>query len=84
MFNSLRTAFRPFQNNNIYLVPASLGDLVIFAFGSDGTLDNPACHEESEIATACGFNSANHFSRHFKERYGDTPFGVRGKKVTST
>lgn len=37
-----------------------------------------------EVATACGFNSTKQFSRHFKERYGDTPFGVRGKKVIAT
>jgi len=33
-----------------------------------------------EVAMACGFNSANVFSRHFKKRYGETPFGVRGKR----
>lgn len=33
-----------------------------------------------EVAMACGFNSANVFSRHFKDRYGETPFGLRGKR----
>lgn len=33
-----------------------------------------------DVAAACGFNSANVFSRRFKERYGETPFGVRGKR----
>ena len=33
-----------------------------------------------EVAMACGFNSAHVFSRHFKNRYGDSPFGVRGKR----
>lgn len=33
-----------------------------------------------EVAAACGFNSAGVFSRHFKDRYGETPFGARGKR----
>jgi len=33
-----------------------------------------------EVAMACGFRSAHGFSRHFKERYGETPSGVRGKR----
>jgi transcriptional regulator GlxA family with amidase domain len=33
-----------------------------------------------EVAMAAGFNSANVFSRHFKARYGDTPYGARGKR----
>ncbi|MDR3766605.1 MAG: AraC family transcriptional regulator [Butyricicoccus sp.] len=31
-----------------------------------------------EISSACGFNSANYFSRKFKETYGYTPSQVRG------
>lgn len=32
-----------------------------------------------EIAMAAGFNSNNVFSRHYKERYGETPYGHRGR-----
>jgi len=32
-----------------------------------------------EIAMAAGFNSRNVFSRHYKERYGETPYGHRGR-----
>jgi|TARA_R110002072_G_scaffold178338_1_gene334379 transcriptional regulator GlxA family with amidase domain len=32
-----------------------------------------------EIAMAAGFNSSNLFSRHYKERYGETPYGHRGR-----
>lgn len=31
-----------------------------------------------EVSTACGFNSSSVFSRHFKVRYGETPYRVRG------
>ena len=33
----------------------------------------------TEIAMAAGFNSSNVFSRRYKERYGDTPHGHRGR-----
>ncbi|MCK0151605.1 GlxA family transcriptional regulator [Marivita sp. S6314] len=33
-----------------------------------------------EVSTAVGFNSVNVFSRHFKARYGETPYGARGKR----
>ncbi len=33
-----------------------------------------------EIAIAVGFNSANIFTRHFKARYGETPYGARGRR----
>ena len=33
-----------------------------------------------EVTTAAGFNSTSVFSRHFKERYGETPYGARGKR----
>ncbi len=32
-----------------------------------------------EIAMATGFNSGNVFSRHYKARYGETPYGHRGR-----
>lgn len=32
-----------------------------------------------EIVMASGFNSRNVFSRHYKERYGETPYGHRGR-----
>jgi AraC-like DNA-binding protein len=32
----------------------------------------------TEIAMAAGFNSRNVFSRLYKERYGETPYGHRG------
>ncbi|MEZ5676387.1 MAG: GlxA family transcriptional regulator [Thalassovita sp.] len=32
-----------------------------------------------DVATASGFNSADLFSRHFRARYGETPFGARTK-----
>ncbi|WP_425038672.1 GlxA family transcriptional regulator [Primorskyibacter sp. S187A] len=32
-----------------------------------------------EIAVAAGFNSNNVFSRHYKARYGETPYGHRGR-----
>lgn len=32
-----------------------------------------------DVSVAAGFNSSSVFSRHFKERYGETPFGHRGR-----
>ncbi|MDF3416099.1 GlxA family transcriptional regulator [Sulfitobacter sp. M57] len=32
-----------------------------------------------EIAVAAGFNARSLFSRHYKERYGETPYGHRGR-----
>ena len=32
-----------------------------------------------EVSMAAGFNSDNLFSRHFKARYGETPYGHRGR-----
>lgn len=36
-----------------------------------------------EVSMAAGFNSDNVFSRHFKTRYGETPYGHRGRIKTS-
>ncbi len=33
-----------------------------------------------EVATAAGFNSTDLFSRHFKARYGETPYGTKGRR----
>ncbi len=33
-----------------------------------------------EVAIASGFSSANVFTRHFKTRYGETPYGARGRR----
>jgi len=33
-----------------------------------------------DVATAAGFQSVGVFSRHFKARYGETPYGTRGKR----
>lgn len=33
-----------------------------------------------EVATAVGFNSTSVFARHFKARYGETPYGARGRR----
>ncbi len=38
-------------------------------------------HTITEIAFACGFNSAAHFTRAFRERYGTTPTGHRRKHL---
>lgn len=35
-----------------------------------------------EVAMAAGFNSNSIFSRHYKERYGETPYGHRGRLRT--
>lgn len=35
-----------------------------------------------EVTMASGFNSNNVFSRHYKERYGETPYGHRGRLKT--
>ena len=37
-----------------------------------------------EVAMAAGFNSNGVFSRHYKERYGETPYGDRGRTNTKT
>ncbi|WP_323763961.1 helix-turn-helix domain-containing protein [Marinovum sp.] len=34
----------------------------------------------TEIAVACGFNDVSLLARHFKARFGETPYGKRGKK----
>ena len=45
---------------------------------SDMCLNGPDIATRSEIAMAAGFNSRNVFSRLYKERYGETPYGHRG------
>ena len=35
-----------------------------------------------QVSMAAGFNSDNVFSRHFKARYGETPYGHRGRNNT--
>ena len=37
-----------------------------------------------EVSMAAGFNSDNVFSRHFKARYGETPYGHRGRIRTKS
>lgn len=37
-----------------------------------------------EVAMAAGFNSNGVFSRHFKTRYGETPYGHRGHKKSNS
>ncbi|MEP3944567.1 GlxA family transcriptional regulator [Ascidiaceihabitans sp.] len=37
-----------------------------------------------EVAMAAGFNSDSVFSRHFKSRYGETPYGHRGRTKDKT
>jgi len=41
-------------------------------------------HTITEIAFACGFNSAAHFTRAFREHYGTTPTGHRRRHLAST
>lgn len=38
-------------------------------------------HTMTEIAFACGFNSAAHFTRAFRERFGTTPTGYRKRHL---
>ncbi len=37
-----------------------------------------------DVAIAAGFNSSSVFSRHFKERYGETPYGHRGRNKSKS